>query len=70
MDLVWVQPPQWAKKGKTNRRAKRAERKSGEGKRVASLANFFSPTSIFFPFPPIRSLVPGNSGPGSHIGRR
>ena len=51
MDLVWDQAPQWAKKGKTNRRAKRAERKPGEGKRVASLADFFSPPSIFFLFP-------------------
>ena len=51
MNLVWDQAPQWAKKGKTNRRAKRAERKSGERKRVASLADFFSPPSIFFLFP-------------------
>ena len=51
VDLVWDQAPQWAKKGKTNRRAKRAERKSGEQKRVASLADFFSPPSIFFLFP-------------------
>lgn len=45
-----------------DRQAKRAERFSGEGKRSAALS--LSPVhrsarSIFLPFPPIRSLVPG-----------
>ena len=69
VDLVWDQAPQWAKKGKTNRRAKRAERKSGEGKRVASLADFFRPHR-FFSFSPNAEPGPSNNGPCSHIGRR
>ena len=51
MDLAWDQAPQWAKEGKT-KSDERKERSGSLGREKGAFARrFFSPTSIFFPFP-------------------